>query len=117
MTSFRRSMSVIQKDGSVEDGEAVFDSSSPPKPSHYQPYLFLSRLLRSFSTFIYLPGALLQKNRHVAERTKSKGIHIKISFVHYIICFVLGMSISFMPFFLIRYIQGFGDQTKSFFIC
>lgn len=107
-------MSVIQKDGSVEDGEAVFDSSSPPKPSHYQPYLFLSRLLRSFSTFIYLPGALLQKNRHVAERTKSKGIHIKISFVHYIICFVLGMSISFMPFFSLDISKDLVTKQKAF---
>ena len=114
MASFRRSMSVIQRDGALQNGEATFDISSPPKLPHNRTYLVLGRLLNSLSNSLEFRGAFSPRSSRSVERSKPKGIHMKRSFFHYSICFMLGIFISFTPFFSVDVSKNLALRQQAF---
>nr|AJF38259.1 glycosyltransferase family 43 IRX9-like protein [Asparagus officinalis] len=116
MPSFRRTMSPLQRDGgAVQNGETAFDISPPPKLPQNRTYLAIGRLLNSLLNSLDFPGALFSRSyRPAAERSKPKGLHMKRSFFHYCLCFMLGIFVSFTPFFSVDVSKNLASRQHAF---
>lgn len=114
MASFRRSVSVMQRNGAVQNGNATFEISSPPKLPHNRAFLALERLLNSLSNSLDLPGALLPRYSRYVERSKLKGLHMKRSIVHYFICFMIGVFLGFTPFLSVNVSKNLASRQQAF---
>lgn len=107
-------MSAMQRDGAVQNGDATFEMSSPPKLPHNRTYFALGRLLNSLSNSLDLPGALLPRSSRPIERSKLKGLHIKRSVFHYLVCFMVGIFLSFTPFLSIDVSKNLPSRQQAF---
>ena len=107
-------MSVMQRDGASQNGEATFDISSPPKLPHNRNYLVLGRVLNSLSKLLDFPGTFSPRASHSVERSKPKVIHMRRSFFHYSLCFMLGIFISFTPFFSVDVSKDLASRQQAF---
>ncbi|XP_058114299.1 probable beta-1,4-xylosyltransferase IRX9H [Magnolia sinica] len=108
MASFRRTTSVVQRDGAVQNGEPFSVPSPPHKMSYAHNYLPSGGLLAalfSSADFMVLRrirsvilGFCSQGSSRPLERSKAKGQGWRRAFFHFFVCFTVGIFIGFTPF-------------------
>lgn len=107
-------MTIMQRDGAVQNGEATFDISSPPKLPYNRTYLAVGRLLNSLSISMDFPGTFSPRANRPLERSKPKGLYLRRSLFHYSIFFMLGIFISFTPFFSVDVSKNLASRQLAF---
>ncbi|KAH0464199.1 hypothetical protein IEQ34_006985 [Dendrobium chrysotoxum] len=125
MTSFRRSTSIVHRDGSVPSDDETLDTSPSPKPSHTRTYLILGRLLNSLlSSLDFLTesdrvitavhNVFFQRSSRPVERSKAKGLFMKGAVFRFFICFVVGIFIGFTPIPMVDISKNSFSRHRAF---
>ncbi|XP_077219029.1 putative beta-1,4-xylosyltransferase IRX9H [Tasmannia lanceolata] len=124
MVSFRRTMSIVQRDGSVSNGEAFSVSSTSQKWSYTQNYSSSGGLAALFSSMDFpealhrtravVLGIFSQRSSFHLERSKSKGQLWKRAFLHFFVCFMAGILIGFTPFTFVDFSIDLVSKKHAF---
>ncbi|XP_077210896.1 putative beta-1,4-xylosyltransferase IRX9H isoform X2 [Tasmannia lanceolata] len=124
MASFRRTMSVVPRDGAVSNGETFSVSSPSHKLPYTQNYSPSGGLVALFSSVDFLEvlhriRAIVlnifsrRSSRHL-ERSKSKAQFWKRAFFHFFVCFMVGMFIGFTPFISMDFSTDLVSKHQAF---
>lgn len=126
MASFRRTISIAQRDGSVQSDEASSVSSSPPKLLYTQNYMppggSLAALFCSMDLFsmlhripmIFLGTFSKRPSRSMEKTSKSKGHGWKRAFFHFMVFFMIGVFIGLAPSISMDFSTNFMLKHQTF---
>ncbi|ERM98673.1 hypothetical protein AMTRI_Chr05g57380 [Amborella trichopoda] len=119
MTSFRRTMSVVQRDGPAQNGES-FSISSPshrfsPMQNYSPPYFSATNFLLVLSRFgsLFL-GVFSHKSSRTTERSKTRSQVWKRAYIHFVLCFMVGLFAGFTPFSLMDDSPNLVSKNQAF---
>ncbi|GJM89721.1 hypothetical protein PR202_ga05935 [Eleusine coracana subsp. coracana] len=111
MVSNRRVGGVILREESVRGWSEFVDPSPSPKLLYSQSYVAVRGLLATVASmdFFLLPSKMRSawaammspRQTRSPERSRSKGSRCKRFLVHLLLCFMVGIFVGFMPFFIV----------------
>lgn len=119
-------MSLVQRDGGVQNGETFPVSSSSSKLSCAQKYLpsaGLSAVLFGSMDFltvfqriqtVVLSTCLKRSSRPMERPSKPKGNGWKRAFFHFFVCFVVGIFIGFTPLISMDFPRSLSSKHQAF---
>ncbi|XP_039122843.1 probable beta-1,4-xylosyltransferase IRX9H [Dioscorea cayenensis subsp. rotundata] len=125
MTSFRRSLSLLQRDRPIQNGESGSDTSPSPKLPRSRAYMvlrcFVNSMVNPVIVLMFLDsmrasfcGFFSQRSSRHMERLKVKGQHWHRGVFHLLVFFLLGIIIGFTPYFSVDVSKNFGLKHKAF---
>ncbi|XP_042492460.1 probable beta-1,4-xylosyltransferase IRX9H isoform X2 [Macadamia integrifolia] len=124
MASIRRTFSPVPHAGAMQNGEVLSVASPLPKSSSSPGYSSLGGSLSaesvsvdSCSVLYRLQAALLSilsRRYRPSERSRAKGQLWRRAFVHFFICFMVGLFIGLTPFISMNVSINLGSKQQAF---